>query len=112
MFNNNFIFSLFVGQQGFFGIATDLALKLTKKAAQKYLYKINLESEQNQGQILNLIQKMKALYAHDINSIEMTVSSKGSQILIDSNQAVLIDYIEESFEYFRYKQYLNRKLSI
>jgi len=79
---------LFVGQQGFFGIATDLSLKLTKKAAQKYLYKINLEAEQNQGHILNLIQQMKALYSHDINSIEMRVSSKGSQILIDSNQTI------------------------
>jgi len=92
IYNKNILsslISLFVGQQGFFGIATDLTLKLTKTAKQKFLYKINVDLSHSQSDVLTLIQKMRELYSHDINAVEMNVTRNGSQILIDSNQNVL-----------------------
>ena len=63
-------------------------MKLTKKAAQKFQYKIKVTNEHDHVKVLGLIDKMRALDTHDVTSVEMNVSGKGSRILINSNQSV------------------------
>ena len=101
--------SLFVGQQGFFGIATDLTLKLTKAAKQKFFYKIKVDENHSQSDILTLIQKMRELYSHDINGIEMNVTKNGSQIVIDSNQSVSFKFFPPLLIYFKIPSMLEQE---
>lgn len=67
-------------------------MKLTKRATQKFQYKIKVTNENDHVKVLELIDKMRALDTHDVTSVEMNVSGKGSKILINSNQNVSVKY--------------------
>jgi len=87
-----------------------LTLRLTKTAKQKFLYKINVDLSHSQSDVLSLIKKMRELYSHDINAVEMNVTRNGSQILIDSNQNIpsMLEQegieIDENIEQYKPKQ--------